>query len=575
MLKRNELIEFILIMVSIWFTLLGSNITNIYLMVFGPIMVVVYLLIRFPLHRRYLNKYVGYTLAVILALITVGTAMTNIGLGIVALTKYLISVIGLSIIFERLFQVTLSFLVTKNIITGNEGISWRGSFSIIAIGWMVYLLPFLPGNIAGDGNFQLVEFFGRAPMTNHHPYLSTMFEGGIFDIGRQLFGDNFGLFLYVIVQAMICCLIFSFCISEISKLGLSKKWGAFLSGIVGFIPYWSFASETLHKDGMFLALFALYVLMLIITTRQLFIEKRKLTGKQWIAFIVSALLVCFWRNDGIYMAVPPIFCLIFVEGRKYWRQFAYSLVAVLAIYVAFNKVLLPVLHVAPTEQRETLSLPAQQTARYLKYHPNDITKHDRKVLEKSFNHLDKLGEVYNPTFADPVKSNIKKHLNIKDYFLTWLHMGLQHPLVYVKATFEGTNAYYNPWLPAQDFSWAGAMASFSKPTFLNLHYITSVKVRVVFLNIVRKVSTMPFINLFFNSVLGIWLCVLMSLYLWKSFSFKYFIPFIPVFMNLLICIASPINGLVRYSGCTVFATYCLIAYCFFVLKRLGKGDKNA
>lgn len=308
----------------------------------------------------------------------------------------------------------IQFSTEKNLITDEKGISWKKSFFIIILGWVIYLLPFLPGNVAGDGNFQLIEYFGHAAMTNHHPFLSTMLEGGILNLGKHILNDNFGLFLYVIIQLLICCLIYSYCIFKVSTLGINKKIGIYFSIFIGFAPYWSFVSETLHKDGLFIAFFALFITSLVMMSVNLFIRKR-LIKKQLILLTVSALLVCFWRNDGIYMVIPSIICLIFVNKRKYWKTFTCSLLVLLSVYVAFNKVLLPALDVAPTEKREMLSLPVQQTSRYIKYYPNEITKNQRQVLKETFNNSTKLGELYNPNNADPTKFNLKDQFNVKIY----------------------------------------------------------------------------------------------------------------------------------------------------------------
>ena len=108
-------------------------------------------------------------------------------------------------------------------------------------------------------------------MNNHQPILSTIFEGEVFNLGRCLGGDNFGLFLYVCIQMLICALIYSWCISRVSKLGVNRVIAVACSLFVGLAPYWSFASTTLHKDGMFLALFALYVTVLLLIGVELFI----------------------------------------------------------------------------------------------------------------------------------------------------------------------------------------------------------------------------------------------------------------------------------------------------------------
>ncbi len=154
-------------------------------------------------------------------------------------------------------------------------------------------------------------------------------------------------------------------------------------------------------------------------------------------------------------------------------------------------------------------------------------------------------------------------------------MGLRHPGVYLSATFAGTNGYYVPWILAPDFTWCGAMADYAKPTFLHMHYVTSAKVRNRFIQIIGSAGTVPFINIFFSTSIAIWLCLLMALLMWTKYGFRFIVPIIPIFMNLLICIASPVNGLVRYSGCTVFATFMLIIYYLYILKfGKKKGEPN-
>lgn len=568
-MARSNFFKFLIIMtgISLLFDFQKINLNSMYLLVYIPIMIAVYLLLNIPLKTVFLNKNISYILSVILSLVTIGNVCGKLGIQfeLINVCKLIVIIVGFTILFEKTFQLLIQFSIEKNLITDEKGISWKKSFFIIVLGWVIYLLPFLPGNVAGDGNFQLIEYFGHAAMTNHHPFLSTMLEGGILNLGKHILNDNFGLFLYVIIQLLICCLIYSYCIFKVSTLGINKKIGIYFSIFIGFAPYWSFVSETLHKDGLFIAFFALFITSLVMMSVNLFIRKR-LIKKQLILLTVSALLVCFWRNDGIYMVIPSIICLIFVNKRKYWKTFTCSLLVLLSVYVGFNKVLLPALDVAPTEKREMLSLPVQQTSRYIKYYPNEITKNQRQVLKETFNNSTKLGKLYNPNNADPTKFNLKDQFNVKKYINIWIEMGLRHPLVYLAATFEGTNAYYTPWLLAQNFTWCGAISDWSKPNFLDLHYITPKRSRSSFIGFVNGIASLPFINMFLNDSLAIWLGILMAAFMWRKFGFKYLIPIIPIFMNLLICIASPVNGLIRYSGCVVFAIYILLTYYFYVLK---------
>lgn len=538
-------------------------------------MFTVYWILKRPLlNGRLLNRYISYPLAFLLASLTLLKVVldSNTGIKGIVLVEGLFSIIGMTIIFEKMFQVIIQFSLTKNIISNSHSITWKTSFGLILIGWIIYLVPFLPGNVAGDANYQLSQYFKYTPMTNHHPFLSTMFEGGVFNLGKHLLGDNFGLFLYVFVQLLICAIIYSFCISRISRLGINPKLAIVFSIFIGFAPYWSFASETLHKDGMFLAFFALYISSLIIIVGKYILIGTININKKYLAeLIIAGLLASFWRNDGIYMVIPPILCLIFIEKHRYCKQFTIVLLAILFVYVGFNKIALPLLHVAPTEESEALSLPAQQTARYLRVYPNDVTAKEKKSLAETFNNPSRLGKLYDPNISDPVKYCIKHDANLKKYMQVWVEMGLRHPLVYLNATFAGTNNYYVPWSIAPDFTWCGEISELFKPASLHMHYITSSKVRYTFSKVVSRVANIPFINMFLSSAIAVWLCLLMGAFLWCRYGFKYLIPIIPIFMNLLVCIASPVNGLVRYSGCIVFATYLLVCYYFYILKN---GEKK-
>lgn len=582
MSKKVISIEFFLATISLWlvFSLQKVNINGIYLLFYLPLMFAIYWVLKRPLlNGRLLNRYISYSLALLLALLTfLKVALdNNISIKGIVLMEGLLSVIGMTIIFEKLFQITIQFSFTNNIISDSHGITWKTSFWIILIGWIIYLLPFLPGNIAGDANYQLSQYFKYTPMTNHHPFLSTIFEGGVFNLGKHFLGDNFGLFLYVFIQLLICAIIYSFCISRISRLGINSKLAVIFSLFIGFAPYWSFASETLHKDGMFLAFFALYISsLIIIVSKYVLIGTGNINKKYLVELIITGLLVSFWRNDGIYMVIPPILCLVFIEKHKYYKQFTIVLLVTLLIYMGFNKIALPVLHVAPTEESEALSLPAQQTARYLRNYPNDVTVKEKKSLAEIFNNSNRLGELYNPNISDPVKYHIRHDASLKKYIRVWMEMGIRHPLVYINATFAGTNNYYVPWSIAQDFTWCGEISKIFKPSFLHMHYITSSRVRYIFTKIVSKVATIPFINVFLSSAVAVWICLLMGVVLWYRYGFKYLIPIIPIFMNLMVCIASPVNGLVRYSGCIVFATYLLVCYYFYILKngeeKLGRNN---
>ena len=73
--------------------------------------------------------------------------------------------------------------------------------------------------------------------------------------------------------------------------------------------------------------------------------------------------------------------------------------------------------VKPGGKQEMLSIPFQQTARYVKYYGNDVSTEEEKVIRKVLDY-DTIGKNYDPDLSDPVKNTYKqKDEYLKDYFL--------------------------------------------------------------------------------------------------------------------------------------------------------------
>ena len=98
--------------------------------------------------------------------------------------------------------------------------------------------------------------------------------------------------------------------------------------------------------------------------------------------------------------------------------------------------LLPSLKITDGSIRETLSIPFQQTARYVKYYDKDLSKNDIKVIDKVLEY-ETLAKRYNPTISDPVKNEFNKYTTKKEllaYLKVWFKCFFKHPLVYIEAT---------------------------------------------------------------------------------------------------------------------------------------------
>ena len=86
--------------------------------------------------------------------------------------------------------------------------------------------------------------------------------------------------------------------------------------------------------------------------------------------------------------------------------------------------------------REALSLPFQQTARYLKEHGEDVTEEEKEIISRVLDY-EKLAVLYNPDISDPAKFSYRQAVPMEDwtaYLKVWMHQFFRHPMSYVAAT---------------------------------------------------------------------------------------------------------------------------------------------
>ena len=91
-----------------------------------------------------------------------------------------------------------------------------------------------------------------------------------------------------------------------------------------------------------------------------------------------------------------------------------------------------------------LSIPFQQTARYLRDFPADVTPEEKAAIEAVLDY-DTIGSVYRGNISDPVKATYHDDASIGDlanYFKAWACMFFRHPDAYIQATLNNYYEYY-------------------------------------------------------------------------------------------------------------------------------------
>ena len=169
-------------------------------------------------------------------------------------------------------------------------------------------------------------------------------------------------------------------------------------------------------------------------------------GKRDLFFLLLfATGVILFRNEGrfvLMLAAAGSLCL----NRKTRKHFAVVLVYTVVFAVGYFHMLFPALGIIPGSRREMLSIPFQQTARYMVKHGAEITMEEREIIDAVLDY-DHIAGKYDPDISDPVKDLYRKDATPKEllrYMACWARMGLKHPLTYLSAFLNNNYKYLYP-----------------------------------------------------------------------------------------------------------------------------------
>lgn len=143
-------------------------------------------------------------------------------------------------------------------------------------------------------------------------------------------------------------------------------------------------------------------------------------------------------------------------------------------------------------------------------------------------------------------------------------MFLKHPMVYIEATLNNTFSYYYPFynekvLGDYQFYIKGAPVATG---YFDIHYITPVKIRTVLAEYAQIWKKVPGFSQLVDPGFYTWILLLLAGYLIYRKRTRDILLLIGSAINILICIASPVNGLLRYAlplmACTPLLIYLTV-----------------
>ena len=278
---------------------------------------------------------------------------------------------------------------------------------------------------------------------NHHPIVHTLILNFFLDIGINTFHSaNVGIFLYTLTQmAGVIVTVALICRYLVKRLKASALVIFLLVLYYALSPRISNYMMVTTKDVYYSICLLWFITLLYALC----------TGKkskwEYIGFGLSSLGIFLFRNEGRYILILAFIMLVIVAWKQgKWIGFI-GMGSVIAFSLIFTNVILPGCHVTPGSRRETLSIPLQQTARYIKeVKIENLTEEEKDGISKVLP-VYEIADVYDPYRSDKVKGRYYEDATDEDvdaYFKVWRSMFKKHTEIYLEATIDNYFQYIYP-----------------------------------------------------------------------------------------------------------------------------------
>lgn len=445
------------------------------------------------------------------------------------------------------------------------------SFLILSAFYGVFLIISYPGNLCWDVIGQIEQVTTDAGFSAHHPLAHTLLVGGLTQLGMVLFGSyEIGLFIYMWVQMLLFSAALAGTIMILSRRGLKKCWLVTLLCLYMITPIYSNLVSTALKDVPFTA----FVISYLICFAMLLEESDLLKNKKFAAvFVLLQVCVILFRNNGLPMVLlSGVGGFVFSLRRYGIRDRVRSLVLYFGAGVVLGVVCLNLLSgvcdAKSGSKGEILSIPFQQTARYLQTYGGELDEGEKAAIEAVLGDTATIAEKYNPDISDPVKALFDKETEltkIVDYIGAWAQGLFKHPAVYFEAFFHHIYGWFTPAVSnviryETDYNMISQQGLFPNA----LKYM-------IFLY--RFAGRFTPLSILENVGMAVWVLFFLTVYQCKTKKKEYMAATLPLWVSLLICMASPcFFGHPRYA----LPILTTLPFLFgFMLSKKKEDENNA
>lgn len=316
--------------------------------------------------------------------------------------------------------------------TGQKGAFW-GAFALIFGGFCIPFATYYPAIMAYDVIPQLDQI-RVSGLTTHHPLIHTLLLKGCLALGELLSflpnADRAGLAFYSLIQMAVVAACFAYVYCFLRRRGVSK-WLCYAFVLCAAVfPSHGMLAVSITKDTIYAAL----TMVFTVSAYELAVGEKNPEIGWWIRYGILTVLLLLFRNNSVYAWLVYV-AAVALAGRK--RPLSFQKIcafhgAVFLLYLCINGLMVQAVSAtSSTYAREMLSVPAQQIARVVQYHEEELTQEDLAAIAVVWG--ENLPE-YVPAIADRSKKDIEGDKETLRIFIgEWISLGLRYPGEYLQA----------------------------------------------------------------------------------------------------------------------------------------------
>ena len=461
--------------------------------------------------------------------------------------------------------------------------------------WIPYMVIMAPGCMNPDARDQFGQMLnnpdmcwsvgtvareeGDSLLTNHHPVFHTVLLGCFLKLGEWMGSYFAGITIYSVLQCLVLAGTLVFSVLKLREYGMSKRLSNIVYAFFVLCPLFPLWGMTILKDTPFM----IALLIMTILFYEAFKAPERFTAKKYVALALISFALMLLRNNGFYMllVLVPFVIIHFRKDKKFLvKIMAAMLIPLLVFKVGYSGIFFSAMGINEGSPREMLSVPFQQTARYITEYADEVTPEEEKsittILGGGKLSLEDIAERYTPDRADSIKGNYNKYATTSDlvnYFKTWAAQLVKHPGVYIEA-FLNLNYSWFSFDSNHDIIYYNGVSDQLIPQYVEgLDNPQSLAgERSIVSQTIKLLDKIPVISSIFELSTYTWIYVVLFLAMLMRKRHRELLACLPIFVNMVICFIGPV-AYMRYS-LPLVACLPFVFFITFSKKRNKTAEDN-